>query len=47
VADADPRDVVLLAGKGHEDYQDVGGVRIAYSDIDEAAAALRLRGAAS
>ena len=47
VAHADPRDVVLLAGKGHEDYQDVGGVRNAYSDIDEAAAALRLRGAAS
>ena len=46
IADADRRDVVLLAGKGHEDYQDVGGVRIAYSDIVEAAAALRLRAAA-
>ena len=46
VAGADLRDVVLLAGKGHEDYQDIGGVRIAYSDIDEAGAALRLRGAA-
>jgi UDP-N-acetylmuramoyl-L-alanyl-D-glutamate--2,6-diaminopimelate ligase len=25
-------DVVLVAGKGHEDYQDVNGVRRAYSD---------------
>ena len=43
IRDADPRDVVLLAGKGHEDYQDVGGVRIAFSDVAEAEAALRAR----
>jgi len=46
IADADRRDVVLLAGKGHEDYQDVGGVRLSYSDVVEADAALRLRGTA-
>ena len=33
-------DVVLIAGKGHETYQDIGGVRTAFSDIDEAQAAL-------
>jgi UDP-N-acetylmuramoyl-L-alanyl-D-glutamate--2,6-diaminopimelate ligase len=36
-------DVVLLAGKGHEDYQETRGVRRAFSDVDEAAAALRAR----
>lgn len=29
---ASARDVVLVAGKGHEDYQEVGGVRTPYSD---------------
>ncbi|MDT4850075.1 UDP-N-acetylmuramoyl-L-alanyl-D-glutamate--2,6-diaminopimelate ligase [compost metagenome] len=33
-------DVVLLAGKGHEDYQEIGGVRHAFSDLEEAAKAL-------
>jgi len=33
-------DVVLIAGKGHETYQDRDGVRSAFSDADEAAAAL-------
>lgn len=28
-----PRDVILIAGKGHEAYQDMGGERIPYSDI--------------
>ncbi|MEH6649337.1 MAG: UDP-N-acetylmuramoyl-L-alanyl-D-glutamate--2,6-diaminopimelate ligase [Motiliproteus sp.] len=27
-------DVVLIAGKGHEDYQEIDGVRHAFSDID-------------
>ena len=44
VRDAAPGDVVLIAGKGHEDYQEVAGVRHPYSDVDEAAQALRLRG---
>jgi UDP-N-acetylmuramyl tripeptide synthase len=46
IADADRRDVVLLAGKGHEDYQDVGGVRIAYSDVVEAGCRAAAEGAA-
>ena len=32
IAAAGPDDVVLVAGKGHEDYQDVAGRRHAYSD---------------
>ena len=37
---AQPRDVVLLAGKGHENYQEIKGVKFAFSDRDQAQAAL-------
>ncbi|MBU1332723.1 MAG: UDP-N-acetylmuramoyl-L-alanyl-D-glutamate--2,6-diaminopimelate ligase [Gammaproteobacteria bacterium] len=40
VAAADVDDVVLLAGKGHEDYQEIQGERLPFSDLDEAAKAL-------
>ncbi|MDE2504660.1 MAG: UDP-N-acetylmuramoyl-L-alanyl-D-glutamate--2,6-diaminopimelate ligase, partial [Burkholderiales bacterium] len=40
-------DVVLLAGKGHEDYQEIQGRRRHFSDLEEAAAALRLRAGAT
>jgi UDP-N-acetylmuramoyl-L-alanyl-D-glutamate--2,6-diaminopimelate ligase len=43
VLEADERDVVLLAGKGHENYQEISGVRQHFSDVEEAAAALALR----
>lgn len=43
IAQATPNDVVLLAGKGHEPYQEVAGVRKPFSDIDEARRALELR----
>ena len=43
--DADAHDVILIAGKGHEDYQDVAGVKLPFSDVAEASAALRRRGA--
>lgn len=36
-------DVVLLAGKGHEDYQEVRGERLPFSDREQAALALRQR----
>jgi UDP-N-acetylmuramoyl-L-alanyl-D-glutamate--2,6-diaminopimelate ligase len=36
-------DIVLIAGKGHEDYQDVGGVKRPFSDIDQARASLAAR----
>jgi UDP-N-acetylmuramoyl-L-alanyl-D-glutamate--2,6-diaminopimelate ligase len=40
VTQADARDLVLIAGKGHEDYQEVMGVRRPFSDVAEARAAL-------
>lgn len=43
VAAADERDVVLLAGKGHEPYQDIAGVKRPFSDIEEAKTALGAR----
>ena len=43
VQHAAPSDVILLAGKGHEDYQDVGGVKQPFSDLEQAAAALARR----
>jgi UDP-N-acetylmuramoyl-L-alanyl-D-glutamate--2,6-diaminopimelate ligase len=38
---AAPGDVVLLAGKGHEPYQEIAGVRHPYSDAEAARDALR------
>ena len=45
VAEASPRDVIVLAGKGHEDYQEIAGVRHPFSDVIEATQALMQRGA--
>lgn len=42
--EADPADVVLIAGKGHEDYQEVAGVRRPFSDMAQARAVLQARG---
>ena len=39
-----PADVVLVAGKGHEDYQEVAGRRLPFSDAKVAEAALGRRG---
>lgn len=36
-------DVVLLAGKGHEPYQEIAGVRHPFSDLEQARAALFAR----
>jgi MurE/MurF fusion protein len=46
VGKAAAADVVLLAGKGHETYQDVGGAKFPFSDAAYAAAALRVRASA-
>lgn len=43
VGAAQARDVVLLAGKGHEPYQDIGGVRHPFSDLEQARRALEAR----
>jgi len=40
VREAGARDVVLLAGKGHETYQEIGGRRLPFSDAALAEAAL-------
>jgi UDP-N-acetylmuramoyl-L-alanyl-D-glutamate--2,6-diaminopimelate ligase len=46
VQGAQPTDVVLIAGKGHEDYQEIKGVKRAFSDQAHASAALLQRSAA-
>ncbi|MEO8278213.1 MAG: UDP-N-acetylmuramoyl-L-alanyl-D-glutamate--2,6-diaminopimelate ligase [Ideonella sp.] len=33
---AKPADVVLIAGKGHEDYQEIGELRLPFSDVEVA-----------
>ncbi|NVO00273.1 MAG: UDP-N-acetylmuramoyl-L-alanyl-D-glutamate--2,6-diaminopimelate ligase [Geobacteraceae bacterium] len=38
---AQPGDILLLAGKGHEDYQIIGKVKYHFDDREEAALALR------
>ena len=43
---AGPDDVILLAGKGHEDYQEINGVRHPSDDRDLARQALAARGGA-
>ena len=40
IAAARAEDVVVLAGKGHEDYQEVCGERLPFSDLEEACRAL-------
>jgi UDP-N-acetylmuramoyl-L-alanyl-D-glutamate--2,6-diaminopimelate ligase len=44
IAQAQPGDIVLLAGKGHEDYQLIGTEVRPFSDSTVAAAALQARG---
>jgi UDP-N-acetylmuramoyl-L-alanyl-D-glutamate--2,6-diaminopimelate ligase len=46
ITKARPGDVVLVAGKGHEDYQERNGVRTPFSDAEVAQAVLAARGAA-
>jgi UDP-N-acetylmuramyl-tripeptide synthetase len=45
IASAAPADVVLVAGKGHEDYQEIAGVKHPFSDQAHAQAALDARSA--
>ncbi len=44
LAEAAPEDVVLIAGKGHETYQEVAGVRHPFDDREVARQALAARG---
>jgi UDP-N-acetylmuramoyl-L-alanyl-D-glutamate--2,6-diaminopimelate ligase len=43
VGEAAVADVILLAGKGHEPYQEVAGVRHPFSDVAHAQSALEAR----
>ena len=43
VLTAAARDVVLLAGKGHESYQELGCTRLPFSDLEQAQRALSAR----
>jgi UDP-N-acetylmuramyl-tripeptide synthetase len=43
VAQASAQDVVLVAGKGHEDYQDIAGTKHPFSDVVHAQKALLKR----
>ena len=40
IREARPGDIVLIAGKGHEDYQIIGSQTIHFSDVEEAEASL-------
>jgi len=46
ISDAAPADVVLIAGKGHEAYQEIAGRRLPFSDAAVAQAALASRATA-
>jgi UDP-N-acetylmuramoyl-L-alanyl-D-glutamate--2,6-diaminopimelate ligase len=37
---AQPQDVILIAGKGHETYQEIQGVKYPFDDVQEARNAL-------
>ncbi len=41
VKEAGAGDIVLIAGKGHEDYQEIGGIRYMFSDREVAEEAIR------
>ncbi|MBF0264772.1 MAG: UDP-N-acetylmuramoyl-L-alanyl-D-glutamate--2,6-diaminopimelate ligase, partial [Gammaproteobacteria bacterium] len=34
ITESETQDMILIAGKGHENYQDIMGVKHPYSDID-------------
>jgi UDP-N-acetylmuramoyl-L-alanyl-D-glutamate--2,6-diaminopimelate ligase len=43
IASANTRDVVLIAGKGHENYQIIGNQRTHFSDVEVARQCLQQR----
>lgn len=47
VGQAQPHDVVLIAGKGHEDTQEIAGIKRPFVDLAHAQRALQARGGAA
>ena len=43
IAMAQPGDVVLLAGKGHENYQEINGVKHHFDDYEVALEAMQVK----
>ena len=43
ISNAKEGDIILIAGKGHEEYQDVGGNRMVFSDVKQARISLNKR----
>ncbi len=44
IAEAQPGELVLIAGKGHENYQEIAGVKHPFDDVEQVRAALAARG---
>lgn len=44
IADAVASDIVLIAGKGHENYQEIHGERLHFDDVEEATRAVQSAG---
>jgi UDP-N-acetylmuramoyl-L-alanyl-D-glutamate--2,6-diaminopimelate ligase len=42
ILSAKPKDIVLIAGKGHEEYQEIKGVKNYFSDIEQAKDVLKI-----
>jgi UDP-N-acetylmuramoyl-L-alanyl-D-glutamate--2,6-diaminopimelate ligase len=47
IGDAEPGDVILIAGKGHEDYQIIGKEKHHFDDVEEARRVLTRRAVAA
>jgi UDP-N-acetylmuramoyl-L-alanyl-D-glutamate--2,6-diaminopimelate ligase len=45
MARAGPGDIVLVAGKGHEPYQEIAGIKHPFDDTEVASRALQARSA--
>jgi len=44
ISEANAGDIVVLAGKGHESYQETKGLKTAFSDVEQAKLSLNARG---
>ncbi|HNV88454.1 MAG TPA: UDP-N-acetylmuramoyl-L-alanyl-D-glutamate--2,6-diaminopimelate ligase [Methylotenera sp.] len=42
ILSAKPGDIVLIAGKGHEDYQEIAGKKLYFSDVEQAKDVLKI-----